>query len=103
MVFYGTETPPGTDDEIDKDKSATPDIYANNENIPADVHQNVVDTEGYPLLGSQKVDLISHSESQRPTTENHSNAGCNVFNSSRCLGGCLFILLLLQKLTKETS
>ncbi|XP_044017340.1 furin-like protease 1, isoforms 1/1-X/2 isoform X2 [Aphidius gifuensis] len=86
MVFYGTETPPGIDDEIDKDKSATPDIYANNDNIPPDVHQNVVDTEGDPLLGSQKVDLISHPESQRPTTENHSNAGCNVFNSSRCLG-----------------
>ncbi|KAF7990056.1 hypothetical protein HCN44_008999 [Aphidius gifuensis] len=85
MVFYGTETPPGIDDEIDKDKSATPDIYANNDNIPPDVHQNVVDTEGDPLLGSQKVDLISHPESQRPTTENHSNAGCNVFNSSRCL------------------
>lgn len=102
LVFYGTETSLEADDDLDKDKigSLPPEIDSN---IHGDVRQNVVDTEDDPLLGSQKVDLISHPESQRPTTENHTSGSCIVFNSNRCLGGCLFILLLLQTLTKETS
>uniref|UniRef100_A0A0C9RNP4 furin n=1 Tax=Fopius arisanus TaxID=64838 RepID=A0A0C9RNP4_9HYME len=100
LVFYGTETSIEFDDELDKDKlspAGSPDV--NQENLAIEGRQNIVDTEGDPWTGRQQVDLISHPEVEKPTTENQTSGSCRSFDSHGCLGGCLLILLLLQTLT----
>ncbi|XP_028982510.1 furin-like protease 1 [Diachasma alloeum] len=86
LIFYGTETSIEFDDELDKDKPSpaiSPDV--NQDNSASDGHQNVIDTEGDPRLGRQQVDLISHPEIQKPTTENGTSASCRNFDSHGCL------------------
>ncbi|XP_057324466.1 furin-like protease 1 isoform X1 [Microplitis mediator] len=86
LVFYGTETALKFDDELDKDKPIAPieiDIPHNN----AAEDKKPIDTEGDGDLwtGRQQVDLISHPEVQKPTTENHTSKACNSFGSHGCL------------------
>lgn len=98
MIFFGTETSVEVDDELDKDKPlppvAHPDVVQNNA-ASNNVRHNAVDTEGDPWTGSQQVNRVSHPEVQKPTTENQTS-GCATLESggSRCLGGCLILLLL---------
>lgn len=98
MIFFGTETSVEMDDELDKDKPlppvAHPDAIQNNA-ASNNVRHNAVDTEGDPWTGSQQVNRVSHPEVQKPTTENQTS-GCAALESggSRCLGGCLILLLL---------
>lgn len=98
MIFFGTETSVEVDDELDKDKPlppvAHPDVVQNNA-ASNNVRHNAVDTEGDPWTGSQQVNRVSHPEVQKPTTENQTS-GCAALESggSRCLGGCLILLLL---------
>lgn len=96
MVFFGTETSVEIDDELDKDKPLPAvvhqDVIQNNA-APNNVRHNAVDTEGDPWTGSQQVDRVSHPEVQKPTTENQTS-GCAALEGSRCLGGCLILLLL---------
>lgn len=99
LIFFGTETSVEVDDELDKDKPlppvAHPDVVQNNNAASNNVRHNAVDTEGDPWTGSQQVNRVSHPEVQKPTTENQTS-GCAALESagSRCLGGCLILLLL---------
>ncbi|XP_008560794.1 furin-like protease 1 isoform X1 [Microplitis demolitor] len=86
LMFYGTETALKFDDELDKDKPIAPieiDIPHNN----GAEDKKPIDTEGDDDLwtGRQQVDLISHPEVQKPTTENHTSKACNSFGSHGCL------------------
>lgn len=96
MVFFGTETSVELDDELDKDKPLPAVVHQDmiqNNAAPNNVRHNAVDTEGDPWTGSQQVDRVSHPEVQKPTTENQTS-GCAALEGSRCLGGCLILLLL---------
>ena len=104
MVLYGTETSLEIDEELDKDKPvpspADPEIIQENVAVYAG-RPNVVDTEGDPWTGSQQVDLISHPEVQRPTTENQTSGACTRYDSHGCLGGCLILIIVLFSLSKQ--
>lgn len=98
LVFFGTETSVEIDDELDKDKPLPPAVHqdVSQSNAASDnVRHNAVDTEGDPWTGSQQVNRVSHPEVQKSTTENQTS-GCAALenNGTRCLGGCLILLLL---------
>ncbi|KAG8042137.1 hypothetical protein G9C98_000128 [Cotesia typhae] len=86
LVFYGTETALKFDEDLDKDKPIAPieveDIPHNN---AGSEDKKPVDTEGEGGSWRQQVDMISHPEVQKPTTENHTSKACKSFGSNGCL------------------
>lgn len=104
MVFYGTETSLEIDEDLDKDKPAPsppdPEVIQDNAAV-FDGNRRVVETGGDPWTGSQQVDLISHPEVQRPTTENQTSGACKSHDSRGCLGGCLILILVLLSLSRQ--
>lgn len=100
-MFYGTETSLEFDEELDKDKPSPAVVHTdtNNDNSANDGRHEIVNPDEDSWTGRQQVDLISHPEVQKPTTENQTSGSCRNFDDHGCLGGCLLILLLLQTLT----
>ncbi|XP_048513827.1 furin-like protease 1 isoform X3 [Athalia rosae] len=89
LVLYGTETSPDGDELVNQKGGVDLD----------NVQNNIVDTEGDPWSGSQRVDQASHPEVQRTTTEDQTSGACTQMDGSRCLecrqewflfdGGCV--------------
>lgn len=95
LVLYGTQTSPDDDD---------PAKEIPNPGVEVDhVQSNVVDTEGDPWTGSQRVDQASHPEVQQTETEDQSGAACTNLDGSQCLGAFCLILLLLISYMRDPS
>ncbi|XP_048513819.1 furin-like protease 1 isoform X2 [Athalia rosae] len=75
LVLYGTETSPDGDELVNQKGGVDLD----------NVQNNIVDTEGDPWSGSQRVDQASHPEVQRTTTEDQTSGACTQMDGSRCL------------------
>ncbi|XP_033212958.1 furin-like protease 1, isoforms 1/1-X/2 isoform X2 [Belonocnema kinseyi] len=90
LVFYGTDTSLDIDNELGKDEpevSGLPLLEVPDDTTTG-ARQNMVDMEGDPLIGSQQMDRVSHSEDliQRPSNENQASGGCKISNGAH---GCL--------------
>lgn len=94
IVLYGTETSPDGDDILNVNSKPGIDVDQ--------VQSNVVDTEGDPWTGSQRIDQPSHPEVQQTTTKDQTSGACTNFDGSRCLGAFSLLILLLLSFARDS-
>ncbi|XP_046626653.1 furin-like protease 1 isoform X1 [Neodiprion virginianus] len=77
LVLYGTNT------SVEGDELA---IGGSKGNVDVDqIQSNVVDTEGDPLGGSQRVDQATHTEVEQTTNEDQTSGACKTTAGNQCL------------------
>lgn len=102
MVFYGTETPVNSEEELDMDKPGPRVEVDRTPGNGAPDGRNVIDiVANDPLTDRQQVNRVSHLEVQDPTMENQTSGGCKSHDQVGCLGGCLILLLLISSSYKQ--